>query len=363
MGKIPPPYMGPAVATKIILDSSLKNHFQLIHQDTRLNREISEIGSWNWRKPFRQSAILAGLMWKIICFQPQLVWIPISQSTSGFIKDSFYILMSRLLGRRVLVHLRGSNFRNWLSQSPEWVNRYVRFFLRRCVGVIVLGECLRYLFEGFFKPESIFVVPNGADYILPPRLSRDESIVRILYLANLMASKGIGDVIEAVKILKKKGLSEFHLDVVGDWVEANLEAKLMNSVLSNNLPISFHEKTLGKKKFQFFVDADIFVFPPREPEGHPWVIVEAMAAGLPIITTDQGAICESVVDNENGLIVQTKKPKQIANALELLLEDKSLRERLANKGLEKYRLHFTENAMVSRFAGLLQTVCENHEPR
>ncbi|MBK7712563.1 MAG: glycosyltransferase family 4 protein [Bacteroidales bacterium] len=49
-------------------------------------------------------------------------------------------------------------------------------------------------------------------------------------------------------------------------------------------------------KIELLTEADIFTFTPGIPEGHPWVIVESMAAGLPIISTDQGAITESVID-------------------------------------------------------------------
>lgn len=357
LGKIPPPYMGPAVATRHILDSRLNDHFRLIHQDTRLNRELTGLGRWTWRKPFRQLTILAGLNWKILRYRPKLVWIPISQATGGFLKDSLYLLVSRMMGRKVLVHLRGSDFRNWLDRSPKWLNRYVAFVLRCCAGVIVLGECLRHLFEGFFPPERIFVVPNGADFSFPPRQHSDHT-VRVLYLANLMASKGIEDVVSAVALLKERGISGFHMGVVGSWVEPDLRVRVINTVHSQGLPVSFHPPATGEAKARIFSDADVFVFTPRAPEGHPWVIVEALAAGLPIVATDKGAIPESVVHAENGLLVEAKNPNQIAHALETLLTNKTLRESMGEQSLKKYQSNFTEKAMVNRLFRVLSSLCE-----
>ena len=66
--------------------------------------------------------------------------------------------------------------------------------------------------------------------------------------------------------------------------------------------VQFHLPATGGDKLQFFTDADVFVFTPRQREGHPWVIVEAMAAGLPVISTDRGAIAETVIDGESGWI-------------------------------------------------------------
>lgn len=357
LGKIPPPWIGPAIATQHILASGLNTHFHILHQDTRLNREVSGIGKWHWQKPLRQAAQIGGLTWKILRYRPELVWIPISQSTGGFLKDSLFIATSRLLGCRVLLHLRGSDFRNWLNRSSQWTGRYVRFILHRCRGVIVLGECLRHLFEGFFPLNRIFVVPNGAEYVFPAK-SRNSENVRILYLANLMASKGIEDVIEAVSLLVQRGFSGFQLDVVGAWAENDLKVKVLDFVDNRGLPVTIHASASGNKKSQFFADADIFVFPPRAPEGHPWVIVEALAAGLPVVTTDQGAIKESVIHGENGFLVPVENPEAIALKLQDLIGDVETRRRMGEYSRVLYQKMFSESVMVRRLKETLNKVME-----
>lgn len=82
------------------------------------------------------------------------------------------------------------------------------------------------------------------------------------------------------------------------------------------------------------------------PEGHPWVIVEAMANSLPIVATNQGAIIESVIDGKNGFIVPAENPRAIAEKLETLLIDEIKRKEFSSYSKMQYNTYFTEEKMV-----------------
>jgi len=110
----------------------------------------------------------------------------------------------------------------------------------------------------------------------------------------------------------------------------------------------------------FLADSDIFVFPPSAPEGHPWVIVEAMAAGLPVISTDQGAISESVLDGENGFIVDPDSPEQIAEKIALLVKNEKLRKEMGRRSREVYENNLTEEKMVSGLSESIRTIIDEH---
>jgi len=345
LGKLPPPYMGPAIATQIILNSSLKDNYDLIHLHTGANSSLRSIGKWSFSKLFRTVGIYLKLI-RISLFQrPDLVLIPFSQSTLGFIKDFFFIALARLFGRKVLLQLRGSNFQNWMKSSTPLIQVFVKWSLRLSEGVIVLGNNLKPLFHGIFEEKKVFVVPNGGNYDLSFRVKRND-LVRVLYLGNLQSSKGIEDVIDAISILSEKYAGKFSVDVVGNWRAEKTRVLCMNKVEENKLPVTFHPPASGADKMKFLSDADMLVFTPRAPEGHPWVIVEAMAAGLPIISTDRGAIVESVHHGENGFIVEVESPSAIAAKLELLIADANLREQMGASGRKLYEENFTEEKMV-----------------
>ncbi|TAH37962.1 MAG: glycosyltransferase [Bacteroidetes bacterium] len=355
LGKLPPPYMGPAIATEIILNSSLKNKFDLLHLDTKANKSLNTLGKWSLSKVFRNIGIYFRMLRILSAKKPSLVLIPISQSSTGYLKDFFFIALARLCGRKVLVQLRGSNFRNWLNSTSSLMRNFVYWSLRRSQGVIVLGHNLKPLFQGIFDDKSIYVVPNGGNYDLAFSVKQND-IPRILYLGNLQASKGIEDVLLATEILWEKHNGMFRVDVVGNWRSEETRLRCMNIVDKNKLPISFHPPASGKDKLNFLAAADVFVFTPRLPEGHPWVIVEAMAAGLPIVSTDRGAIVESVHDSVNGFIVNAEDPASIADRLEKLLLNKELRENMGRASRKMYEENFTEDRMVQRLAETFEAV-------
>jgi glycosyltransferase involved in cell wall biosynthesis len=355
LGKLPPPYMGPAIATEILLNSDLKNQFELLHVNTKANDSLATLGKWSFTKFFRNIGIYLSLLSVILKRRPHLVLIPISQTTTGFLKDFFFIAVSKLTFRKVLIQLRGSNFKSWIDQSSWLTRKLVKTTLGTTQGVIVLGENLKYLFEGIFPSKNIFVVPNGGNYVIPKRVQKN-AVTRILYLANLQSSKGIEDLLEASRVLKNKSVNHFFLDVAGDWRDERTKDKCMRLVEENNLPVHFYPAVSGEEKFSMLGNADVFVFTPRAPEGHPWVIVEAMAAGLPIISTDRGAITESVKHGVNGFIVGIQKPGEIADKMKLLIEDKELRQRMSEAGRKLYEANFTEEKMVDRYVEVFTTV-------
>lgn len=355
LGKLPPPYMGPSIATEIILKSSLNKYFHLIHLDTKANDSIRTFGQWNFKKIIRNISIYMNMFFKIILNLPDLVLIPVSQTTTGFIKDSFFIYIAKLFRRKVLLQLRGSDFQNWISNAPSIIQRYVYKTLTRTEGIIVLGNNLRWLFKDYFHENRIYVVPNGGNYTIP-RLKRDTGKVKILQLSNLFTGKGIDDVLDALMLMNKKLKNRFEVELVGMWLEEETKERCIKQIKNNNLPVTVYPAKDAIKKLDHLGAADIFIFAPRDPEGHPWVIVEAMAAGLPIISTDRGAIVESVIHGVNGFIVPVKTPEAIAEKLSLLITDHSLRKKMADESRRLYLENFTEEKMVEKMRNIFNAV-------
>jgi glycosyltransferase involved in cell wall biosynthesis len=355
-GKLPPPFMGPAIATQLLLQSGLKNKFDLVHIDTKINEDLKSMGSWSFKKLLKNLGIYISIIKHGLKAKPQLVLIPISQSTVGFLKDSIYILISRMFCRKIVLHLRGSEFKIWMDRSSFLTRMYVKLIFSLCSGVIVLGNNLRYLFHGYFPENKIFVAPNGGDYIIPVKENTDSSHIRLLYLGNLQSSKGIEDVIEAIRLLPDTIKNKIQVEVLGGWRNKSTQEECLQKIQENQLPFSFHPPEKSHQKLQLLSNADIFLFPPRAPEGHPWVIVEAMAAGLPIISTDRGAIIESVLHGENGFIVPLSDPQAIANCVQELVNFPEKRQRMGQNSRKHYLTNFTEAAMVENLTKIFNQV-------
>ena len=182
VGPVPPPYMGPTLATVVILQSSLNEQFELIHLDTSDHRDIDTLGAIDFANIYLALKGYWQMLVAIVRHRPALVYIPISQTTIGYLKDSGFILIAKFCGRRVLCHLRGGNFRHWYDSASTLTRFYVRCIHGWIDGQIVLGECLRPLFAGIVAENRIHVVPNGKNISYPAALRPDRR-VRLLFLA------------------------------------------------------------------------------------------------------------------------------------------------------------------------------------
>jgi glycosyltransferase involved in cell wall biosynthesis len=287
---------------------------------------------------------------------PAMVYIPISQTTIGYLRDSIFIVISKLFKRKVICHLRGGNFKNWYDSASSLTQLFVRKIHALVDGQIVLGEKLISLFSEITPREKIFVVPNGRNYHFENKKMEmlehetNKKDINILFLSNFVETKGYKDVLHTVK-----GIAENYKNLeyvfVGSWMRDKDRIECEQYIEDMNIVkfAKFIGPITGKDKTRLLQEADIFVFPTYyPPEGHPWVIVEAMAAGLPIISTDQGAITESVIDSVNGFIVEKKNPQQIADKIKLLIENPELRRKMGKESRRLYEEKFTEEKMVER---------------
>jgi glycosyltransferase involved in cell wall biosynthesis len=355
-GKLPPPYMGPAIATQVLLNSDLKNRFDLIHFDNTINKTIDTQGKAGLGKVFKTIGLYFSFLSILRSEKPDLVLIPISQTTIGFLKDAPYILLAKWFSQRVLIQLRGSNLQTWL-RGASGLTRYIfRSTISGTKGVLVLGEKLRYLFEDYFPSHRIFVAPNGGDYSFPERTEATTDL-NVLYFANIYESKGARVALDAAIGFNAENVK---FTFTGGWRDdQTFKDKFLEDVANAKTSIQVNPPTSGDKKFQMFANADVFLFPPIMPEGHPWVLVEAMAAGLPIIATDQGAITESVIDGENGFIVPAGDSKAIQEKLALLASNPDLRKKMAKASRRLYEEKFTGEQLANNYTRIFNLLIQS----
>jgi glycosyltransferase involved in cell wall biosynthesis len=356
IGQVPPPFMGPTVATEIILNSNLKKEFKMIHCDISDHRGLNNLSSRDLTNFFLAVKHYITLFKLIILNRPDLVYLPLCQTTLGYYRDIGFILIAKLLRRKLICHLRGGNFKNWYTTSSRFTQCVVRTVQSLVDGQIVLGEKLRYMFEELIPRNRIFVVPNGRDLCFPgPRRAQPDKI-RILYLSNFIREKGIFEALEAIEEVHRQ-FQDIEFVAAGE-TQTEAMADLYKFIRKkSSLPIKILGSVFGQNKSELFSASDIFVFPTYYPaEGHPWVIVEAMAAGLPIITTDQGAILESVKNGVNGFIVEKRNPHQIAEKIKFLIEHIDIRKKMGEESRRLYLENFTEERMVERLSFAFNSV-------
>lgn len=297
-----------------------------------------------------------------------------STSTLGFIRDFAMVTFATICNKRIVLHLHGGGFKEFYSRSSRCLKILIRLNLRNTNQIIVLGELLKDQFYcvGDFIKEKLVVVPNGLTFgIEEPKgdgkTIKDVKTKQILYLSNLMRSKGFSDVIIAIKLLKKDGFDDIHLNLCGGFYDAKTEenneiksekdliAYLKNLGLENF--ITYHGEIIGDYKKEQLQNAHLFILPTYYPwEGQPLSIIEAMAFATPVISTYHKGIPELIENAKTGYFVEAGSPEQIASYIKKVFSDIDDYENMSRQSRNMYEKKFKQDVHLEK---LINTIYEN----
>jgi glycosyltransferase involved in cell wall biosynthesis len=207
--------------------------------------------------------------------------------------------------------------------------------------------------------EKIIVVRNGikvGDFLSPaPEVQRKDVVIGII--ARLVPVKDIPTLLHAMhRVIQAE--SNVRLEVVGDGPErAALEA------LSTKLGLQNHVSFLGFRRDipPLLARFDIFVLSSLS-EGTSVTLLEAMAAGKPVVVTGVGGNVSLVEHNRNGFVISPRRPDELADALLLLLNNPALRRRMGEENRRKALEEFTVGTMVSRYEELYLSALSRRLP-
>jgi glycosyltransferase involved in cell wall biosynthesis len=154
----------------------------------------------------------------------------------------------------------------------------------------------------------------------------------ILYLGRLREDKGADIALLAFSLLRQQN-PDIRLKIAGDGREKDNLQK-MSAKLSLNRHVDFLGSVKGTEKTGLLRDA-LFLICPSRREAFGIVNLEAFASGLPVVASKVGGIPDTVNDGENGFLVEPGNPAQLAEKMQLLIENPALRERMSGKALQK----------------------------
>lgn len=353
LGPIPPPAHGVSISTSLVLANPvLRERFSVEHLDTTDRRSGANINTWDVQN------VVLGLraLWDLnrrLRGRRGLVYLPLSSGPPAFLRDSLYIHLAAARGWKVATHLRGGEFDIFYRGRSPLFRRWIRLTLSRVDSMGVMGSCLKAMFGGLVADERLAVVPNGT--IDPERNGHEPDLDTVLFLSNLRERKGVFEAIEAALLVVEEHPSARFV-FAGSWYDENLERQLRDRARPAGDRIVFLPPVAGEDKRKLLLTAGIMLFPPRGTEGHPRVVLEAMAAGTPIVTTNRGAITETVGDGESGFVLPDPVPEQLAARVLALLQDPRLRQQMGDAARARYLSQFTEERADVRIADWLDEV-------
>lgn len=186
---------------------------------------------------------------------------------------------------------------------------------------------------GTCRSDRTVVIPNAVDVAAHPRATPVEAVPLLVSVGRLKAPKDFSTLVRAVARLEPRS---WRLIIVGDGPERPaLERQLHAEGLDDAVEFVGERSDVS----ELLAGADAFVLSSRS-EGMPLSVLEAMAAGLPVVATAVGGVPEVVVHDETGVLVAPGDAEALAAALARLIDDPELRRRLGSAGRSRAARHF-----------------------
>ncbi|MEB2289973.1 glycosyltransferase family 4 protein [Priestia megaterium] len=351
VGPLPPPLHGESLALSSVVNSDkIKKDYDVEVVNTN-RKVVNNAGKFAFKKIIKDVYIMMKIKMLTSSKKVDIFYISISQTKLGLIRDLIIIKIASKKSKFIVTHLHGNNLGATIDQMPKLFQNLQSESLSKVDVGIVLGESLINNYRDMVK--EVKVIANGIDqsFITDEEfkkalaLRENRKSFQILYLSNLIEDKGYHLLIQAaMNLLLNKGYS-FNVVLAGDIYNQAQFDKIMQQVKDKELSgkIQFYGVVTGKEKKNLLLDSDIMILPTNyKIEGQPLSIVEGMAAGLPIISTNRGSIPDLVKDN--GILLDLADIESIEEAIEKLILNK---DNLINIG-EKSRGYYLDNFTLDR---------------
>ncbi|MEZ5220586.1 MAG: glycosyltransferase family 4 protein [Ilumatobacteraceae bacterium] len=280
-----------------------------------------------------------------------VVHVNIAPGNSTWRKQRF-VAVARNAGCATVAHLHGSGYDEWYASLAARRAARVRRFFRSVDHVIVCG---RHWYDLAVEqlgvdPSRVTIIPNGVPdtgEVADPTRAQ----ARMISLGLLGERKGTDVLLHALARLPDD--LDWRADLAGPGDLATWTA--IRDELGLTARVSFPGWWPEQEARTELAASDVFVLATRR-ENQPVAIVEAMAAGIPVVSTAIAAIPEVVEDGTTGLIVPADDPGALVQALESLLRDPARRAEMGRRARERYELGYTIERSADRIHTIYRTL-------
>ncbi len=330
-GRFPPPLDGQALATER-LASLLDGERRIVRIDVGApegdhvvtTAQAGRVGHFLRQRRRLHDAVAA---------EPgaPVLWPSVSPSLLGHVRDRLVVVPAFGPRRPVVAVVHRGDFARLFERRVTRASGAA--LVRRLAGVAFLTETLAAACAAWIPAEKRLVIPNTIDDAAIPdpaeaeaaRLERTERLasgrVRMLYLSGLVPSKGYPDVLEALAVLRARGV-DAEATFAGRWASREAEqtfrarVEVLGVAPSVHLPGAVDRPAVRR----LMLAHDVFALPTAYPfEAQPLTVIEALAAGTPVVVTRHAGLPEMVTGGREAVFVRKDAPAEIADAAEALV--------------------------------------------
>jgi len=318
IGRFSPPLHGASKMNELYFKELNKKPWVTLKKiKVNFSKNIDNLEKFSLVKVFGVFYTSLELIIKIIFFRPRIIYFEIAPSGFSFLRDSFFVWICKIFGKKVFLHFHARGIKDSTKNSlKKWY--YKTTF--RGLKIIILSKILFEDLEDIVNYKDVFILPNGLEDEVAEEefknvvsFRKKNATVNLLFLSNMIKSKGPLDVIEVCRLLKDEGL-KFNCNFAGGWKDKATKNEFYRKIKTHGLEkyCQYLGPVYDKDKANLLKSSNFLIFPTKyEKERFPLVIIEAFMYGIPVVSYDNGAINEMINKNYLGYVTKEPKPKLI----------------------------------------------------
>ncbi len=296
-----------------------------------------------------------GLIVRLVRLRPRIVHINTSLDLKGYWRDLVYLVVAKALGHKVVYQIHGGALPAQFFAHSRLLTALLRRVLTWADVVVLLAKCEVTAYEQFAPRARLIRIANCVA-IEPGHgavRGNPTGLLTIAYIGRLTTSKGILETIEAVRILRDRGV-EVRMTIAGAG-EALDAIQRAISAAGLAAQVSLVGEVFAEAKHRLWCQTDVLALPSYH-EGLPYALLEAMACGVVPVASPVGAIPDVMQDRVHGLLVPARQPQAVAEALEQLARDRLLLQRLSHAARERIVTRYSISRLADQFTELYRNL-------
>jgi glycosyltransferase involved in cell wall biosynthesis len=282
---------------------------------------------------FRQSITYVAAIFKLIwlCITDRQIRIlHIHHASRGsFLRKSLLVIIGKLFGKKIILHIHGGGFHNFYSRS-KLLKPFIRWTLESSDALICLSEMWKDYYSSTFKLKRLVIINNVIEE--PAALPKHEhnGSLNLLFLGHVTEKKGVFDLLNVLATNRNEFTHKVKVTIGG----VGEDERLIKTISDNqfNGDVSFAGWVNGSKKSELLNSCDVYVLPSYF-EGLPISILEAMAYGKPVISTNVGGIPEIVKPGINGWLFKPGDQQALNTIIREAMNNKDILIEYGNNSL------------------------------
>ncbi|MEM7562438.1 MAG: glycosyltransferase family 4 protein [Pseudomonadota bacterium] len=270
-------------------------------------------------------------------------------------RKSVFVFICRLLGSKVIFHLHGSEFAKTYENAHGIYRALVRYVLNRSDSVFVLSAYWKTYTKSISDNPNIQIINNFPspvfEDIFDTKTFPDEGPVSLVFLGHISHRKGIYDLVEAVALLKARGTRDFCITVGGNGEVEHLREQISARGLDDYFNVIGWVS--GEQKFKILQESQLLLLPSHN-EGLPIAILEALSAGVAVLSTRVGGIPDAIRDDRYGLLIDAGQPETLADAITQYLSTDGLIESVARNARDLYDHEYSAETNIQNIRRIFE---------